>query len=49
MGNTLKYVSLHAGKPQPFAAPAWARQFPDCESFSPGRHPRLGANSATSG
>ncbi|MGD8239509.1 MAG: FAD-dependent oxidoreductase, partial [Armatimonadota bacterium] len=25
----------------PFAAPPWAFRFPTCESFGPGRHPRL--------
>ncbi len=43
MGNTLKYASVDAGSPQSFVAPPWAMKFPTCESFSPGRHPRLGA------
>ncbi|NLF67838.1 MAG: FAD-dependent oxidoreductase [Candidatus Anammoximicrobium sp.] len=46
MGNTLKYASVDAGSPQSFAAPPWAMKFPTCESFSPGRHPRLGARTS---
>jgi len=42
MGNSLKYYSRDLGAPQPFAAPPWAYPFPACESFQPGRHPRLG-------
>lgn len=41
MGNSLKYVTVPTGKPQPFAAPAWAMQFPTCGSFPPDRHPRV--------
>jgi hypothetical protein len=41
MGNSLKYVTVPTGKPQPFVAPAWARKFPTCDSFPPQRHPRL--------
>jgi len=43
MGNTLKYASVDTGSPQTFAAPSWAVKFPSCDSFSPGRHPQLGA------
>lgn len=41
MGNSLKYVSQPTGQPQPFTPPAWAMEFPRCEDFTPGRHPRL--------
>jgi hypothetical protein len=41
MGNSLKYVTVPTGKPQPFVTPAWARHFPTCASFPPDRHPRL--------
>lgn len=46
MGNTLKYASVDAGSPQTFVAPAWAMKFPSCQSFSPGRHPHLGARTS---
>jgi len=42
MGNSLKYFSQPTASPQPFEAPEWAMKFPSCESFTPGRHPRLG-------
>jgi len=41
MGNSLKYVSQPTDSPQPFEAPEWAMKFPGCDSFTPGRHPRL--------
>jgi len=41
MGNSLKYVSQPTDSPQPFEAPDWAMKFPRCDSFTPGRHPRL--------
>ena len=41
MGNGLKYVHQETGEPRPFEAPPWAFQFPTCDSFCPGRHPRL--------
>ena len=41
MGNSLKYVSQPTDRPQPFESPAWAMKFPRCDSFTPGRHPRL--------
>jgi len=43
MGNTLKYASVDTGLAQTFTPPPWAMKFPSCDSFSPGRHPRLGA------
>jgi hypothetical protein len=42
MGNSLKYFSQPTGTPQPFESPSWAMEFPRCDSFTPGRHPRLG-------
>lgn len=44
MGNSLKYASVPADSPQPFESPAWAMQFPACDSFPPGRHPKLTAD-----
>jgi len=44
MGNSLKYVSQPTDGPQPFQPPPWAMEFPRCDSFSPGCHPRLGRN-----
>ena len=41
MGNGIKYFHRSAGGPQTFTAPPWVFEFPTCESFSPGRHPRL--------
>lgn len=46
MGNTLKYASVDTGSPQSFVAPPWAMQFPTCDSFTPGRHPHLGARTS---
>ena len=44
MGNSIKYVSKATDEPQPFQAPPWARVFPKCDDFAPGRHPRLGGD-----
>jgi len=41
MGNGLKYTSKDMGAPQPFAAPPWAMTFPECDTFAPGRHPKI--------
>lgn len=41
MGNSLKYAVGPTDSPQPFVRPSWAMEFPRCDSFSPGRHPRL--------
>jgi len=41
MGNGLKYYHRDTGQPQPFEAPPWVHEFPGCDDFAPGRHPRL--------
>ncbi len=41
MGNGLKYYHRDTGEPQAFEAPPWAFDFPICDDFGPGRHPRL--------
>lgn len=41
MGNGLKYFAQDTGSPQSFERAPWAFSFPTCESFGPGRHPRL--------
>ncbi|MDP8235738.1 MAG: FAD-dependent oxidoreductase [Candidatus Erginobacter occultus] len=41
MGGTLRYATRETGEPVSFSAPAWARRFPECSSFTPLRHPRL--------
>jgi hypothetical protein len=41
MGNGLKYFASRTDSPQPFVAPPWALEFPSCDDFTPGRHPRV--------
>ena len=44
MGNCLKYFYQDTGRPQPFPSPPWARPFPTCGDFAPGRHPTCAPN-----
>ena len=46
MGNGLKYASHDRGEPQPFDAPEWSYEFPSCDDFCPGRHPRFNTGEA---
>jgi len=41
MGGTLRYATEKLPKPVAFQAPPWARKFPNCDDFGPGRHPQL--------
>jgi hypothetical protein len=41
MGGTLRYATEVRTEPAPFAAPAWAHQFPICSDFNRERHPQL--------
>ena len=41
MGNGIKFFAREFDTPQPFEAPAWAIDFPSCDNFKRGWHPRL--------
>ena len=40
MGNGLKYYPVDTGREVRYDPPPWIYNFPDCDSFTPGRHPR---------
>lgn len=41
MGGTLRYATEQTASPVEFVGPEWARHFPACSDFNPGRHPQL--------
>ena len=46
MGNGLKYYARKFDTPQAYTSPPWAMQFPSCDDFTRGRHPRLTTSTA---
>ncbi len=44
MGNSLKFAARRTDSPKPFATPAWAFPYVQCDDFGPQRHPMFNSS-----